>query len=252
MMKDGKDYSLRKISESYEKNRFSGEGGRYVSSVERLFLHDMIMNSKGKFLDLACGTGRVAKFIDMNGQDVVGVDLSLEMLLQAKASMSAPMLQGDVFSLPFVNSAFDIVIAYRLFYFIDNLQAFLGEVNRVLKDGGIFVFNACNSYSTRGILNLFFRLFNADRGIRLTTHSKVRHVLDCCGFETLEDRQEFSLPLNSYRLYSGRLLTLVQHLDRIAPKFLRVMLFVKCRKKSQTIGPQLGAAKTVVGGMPVS
>jgi ubiquinone/menaquinone biosynthesis C-methylase UbiE len=231
-MKDGKNYILKGIAENYEKERFFGEGGKYADCVERLAIHDMIADRKGRILDLACGTGRMVKDIEMNGRDFVGVDLSLEMLLQAKGNIDAPLLQGDVFGLPFGNASFDIVVASRLLYFIDNPATFFDEVNRVLKEGGIFVFNTCNRYSTRGILNLLFRFISRDHGIRLTTYKELKNNLTSCGYEVLNARRAFSLPLNSYRLYPPGVLKIVQYFDRMVPAIWRVMIFVKCKKRS--------------------
>lgn len=231
-MKQGKDYIQKTIAECYEEDRFSGPGGKYVDSTEKATLRQMIRSKKGKALDLACGTGRMTKVMETGGLEVIGVDISREMLLRAKG-VESPLVQADVLKLPFDDAIFDVVIAFRLLYFLDNLPDFLKEVRRVLKREGVFILSTDNRYSTRGILNLLFRLFKTNRGIRLTTPKDLTDILGSLGFGIIVVKQVFALPLNSYRIFSLSLFNIIKFLDRITPKFFRVGIFLSAKAENR-------------------
>lgn len=99
------------------------------------------MEEKGKFLDLACGTGDLS--FSMKSLypkiDVFGIDFSLEMLFLAKKKASTGSISfilGDVLHLPFKDESFDALgIAFGLRNIPNRKQA-LKEMIRVTKKGG--------------------------------------------------------------------------------------------------------------------
>jgi len=85
-------------------------------------------------LDLAAGTGDLCRELLRSGQQPVGVDLSAGML--AVARTSAPLVQGDVLSLPVRNRSVDgATCGFALRNLVD-LGAFFVELARVLRPGG--------------------------------------------------------------------------------------------------------------------
>lgn len=101
-----------------------------------------------RVLDVATGTGLVAlAAAEMVGPDgtVVGVDLSPEMLAQARQKLLPGMInisfqEGDAQHLQFSDQSFDVVLcASSLFFVPDMLQA-VREWRRVLAPGGFVGF----------------------------------------------------------------------------------------------------------------
>jgi demethylmenaquinone methyltransferase/2-methoxy-6-polyprenyl-1,4-benzoquinol methylase len=87
-------------------------------------------------LDLACGTGDLARDLERDEHVVTGVDLSEGMLDAARTD--APLVRGDGVALPFAPRSFDAVVCgFALRNFVD-LRAVLAEVARVLRRGGTF------------------------------------------------------------------------------------------------------------------
>jgi demethylmenaquinone methyltransferase / 2-methoxy-6-polyprenyl-1,4-benzoquinol methylase len=85
-------------------------------------------------LDLACGTGDLCRELSAVGLRPIGADLSLGML--AAARTDAPLVQGDALRLPFPDGVVDgVTCGFALRNFVD-LEAFLGEVARVVRPGG--------------------------------------------------------------------------------------------------------------------
>ena len=95
-------------------------------------------------LDVGTGPGGIAIHIaGRMGCRVVGVDISDRMLEQAQSNVQASKLTSLVSlvkaraeNLPFPDDSFDTVVFTFLFRYVDELQAMLHELARVLKPGG--------------------------------------------------------------------------------------------------------------------
>ncbi|MFQ5669646.1 MAG: ubiquinone/menaquinone biosynthesis methyltransferase [Acidobacteriota bacterium] len=90
-------------------------------------------------LDLACGTGDLARALTRAGGDVVAVDFTPAMLAGARARDRRRRLllaAGDALNLPFPDQVFHTVaVAFGVRNFA-NLEQGLGEIHRVLRPGG--------------------------------------------------------------------------------------------------------------------
>ncbi len=97
-----------------------------------------------RVLDLACGTGIVARNAASRvGEEgtVVGVDLNDGMLAVAEATAESvqPRIewrQGDATDLPFADERFDVVCCQQALQFFDDADAALAEIRRVLVPNG--------------------------------------------------------------------------------------------------------------------
>jgi ubiquinone/menaquinone biosynthesis C-methylase UbiE len=105
--------------------------------------------SCARVLDLGAGTGRIGKaFVDAN-DSYVGVDVSLPMLREFLANVSAARLaQGSGRQLPFRNRAFDVVLLMQVLSGADDWRGLINEAWRVLAPGGTIVVGRTNSPST--------------------------------------------------------------------------------------------------------
>jgi demethylmenaquinone methyltransferase/2-methoxy-6-polyprenyl-1,4-benzoquinol methylase len=87
-------------------------------------------------LDLACGTGDLARELIASGSRAVGVDFSAGML--AAAHTDASLIRGDASRLPLRDASFDgVVCGFALRNFVE-LTGVFSEVARVLRTGGRF------------------------------------------------------------------------------------------------------------------
>jgi ubiquinone/menaquinone biosynthesis C-methylase UbiE len=90
-------------------------------------------------LDLACGSGRYIPFL--KGNMIVGVDLSVGMLGQAKKFKNANLVRGDLFNLPFREDIFDLIISMSVIGEHCPLSnTLLKEISRILRLKGTFMF----------------------------------------------------------------------------------------------------------------
>lgn len=88
-------------------------------------------------LDLAAGTGDVAFAAAARGARTIGLDITHRMLqLAAAKSSAARFITGDMGSLPFQPSSFDLVTTSYGLRNVPDLNTAIDEIARVLKPGG--------------------------------------------------------------------------------------------------------------------
>lgn len=127
-------------------HRDGAEARRAVEMLERV-------TGRGpgtRVLDLACGAGRHLAELQHVGYRATGLDLSFRLLDAARnRAGAAPLVRGDMRSLPFRAAAFDVVASYftSFGYFDDEAGDLrvLAEVRRVLAPGGAFLLDFMNA-----------------------------------------------------------------------------------------------------------
>ena len=84
--------------------------------LDRAFLDAFAERCKGTILDVGCGPGHVAHYLASRGATVEGVDLSPQMIDEARASHPALSFRvGDMFALPYEpHTAAGIVAFYAI------------------------------------------------------------------------------------------------------------------------------------------
>ncbi|HTP08903.1 MAG TPA: methyltransferase domain-containing protein [Anaerolineae bacterium] len=94
----------------------------------------------GKILDVGTGTGRISVPLLRLGADVIGVDLSLNMMGKLREKYStAHLAQADASRLPFATQRFDAVLTTHVMHLIGPWREALREYRRVLKPGGVYI-----------------------------------------------------------------------------------------------------------------
>lgn len=98
-------------------------------------------------LDLGAGTGRATAALKQAYRDaaVVALDFAPGMLREARRysienATRFERVCGDALRLPFANASADLVFSNLMLQWCDLLDVAFGEVRRVLKPGGLFVF----------------------------------------------------------------------------------------------------------------
>jgi len=98
---------------------------------------------KGKtVLELATGTGLIAKHIVKVTARIEATDASPEMIAEAKRGNRSAKLHfsvQDMFSLPYADNSFDVVIVSNALHIVPQPEKSLQEIKRVLKDGGVLI-----------------------------------------------------------------------------------------------------------------
>ena len=97
--------------------------------------------SAGVLVDVGCGEGQVARLAAGRGLSVVGLDPSGAQVVEARRRGGGPAyLRAGADALPLRSASADGAVACLVFEHITALDDALGEVARVLRPGGTFLF----------------------------------------------------------------------------------------------------------------
>ena len=115
-------------------------------------------------LELATGTGLIAKNIVNSADHIEATDASEEMIIQARRLNRSTRLHfsvQDMFRLPYSDGSFDVVIVANALHIVPEPEKALAEIRRVLKDDGVLIAptftHADNSFS--GKVRAYFMKF---------------------------------------------------------------------------------------------
>ncbi len=121
----------------------------YLESAERdvaALLEGLELPATAKVLDLGCGIGRLSGLLTERFAEIVGVDVSGEMIKTARELHPADNLRFETVNgadlAAFDDGHFDLVFSYSVLPHLpaDVVQSYFHEVSRVLVDGGLFRF----------------------------------------------------------------------------------------------------------------
>ena len=106
----------------------------------------------GKAIDIGCGEGRFVRMLKAQGFDACGIDPTAALIETARARDPG----GDYHiaggeALSFEDAAFDLVTSYLALCDIEQIDAALTEMVRVLKPGGHVLFANLSSINTAGV-----------------------------------------------------------------------------------------------------
>ncbi len=92
--------------------------------------------SGSRVLDAAIGLGQLAGRVEKQGHRVFGIDYSFDAALHAKRTTGAKPVVGDLTLLPFRDGVFDAVTSGETLEHLDDDEAAVQDLGRVLKGGG--------------------------------------------------------------------------------------------------------------------
>jgi ubiquinone/menaquinone biosynthesis C-methylase UbiE len=145
--------SYRNLASEYDSVRFVGPVNDLKESFRRRAILGLLPDKRSYALDVACGTGRGLLLLNKRAAKTFGVDGTREMLREAAQRLeeqgeSPSVCQGNAAELPFANSTFDLVTCLNFLHLFDDAsdkRAFIAEIARVLKPGGVAVIEFDNA-----------------------------------------------------------------------------------------------------------
>lgn len=142
-MSDVRD-SFRNVAVNYTKSTF------HASTIRLQEVVDLVQPKPGDLaLDVATGTGNTAFALAPFVRRVVGLDLTREMLNEARriagerSIANVDWVIGDAAHLPFQDETFDVYVVRAAPHHFHDVDAFMAEAFRVLKPGHDACFIDC-------------------------------------------------------------------------------------------------------------
>jgi SAM-dependent methyltransferase len=221
--------------------RREGSYGSWLAERERTLLLDAVDRWLGgkeiRYLDFACGTGRILVLLEHRVRSATGIDNSPPMLeLAAQRVPRATFICGDVSVDPgCLSGPYELITAFRFFLNAGEglRRAVLRALHEALTDDGILIFNVhANAWSIHALSVLFRRHVLRQRWRNQRSYRQVRSELQACGFEIVELYGYNFLTRKGYRLLPQAVAArLDRTLGRVRPLgYLAGELMFVCRK----------------------
>jgi SAM-dependent methyltransferase len=133
-MSGERERSFTRQAAAFEDPRFN----RLFTTDSEWLFERLPLSADDLVLDVAAGTGHVARRLAPAVRAVVAVDATRAMLEQGRehAPPNVLFVQGDAAALPFLDAAFDIVVTRFAVHHFEDPRVQLAEMRRVLKPAG--------------------------------------------------------------------------------------------------------------------
>ena len=151
----------------YEQTRFS----EYTAERELGIIEDLLEPSPDDLiLDAGCGYGRVAARLLSKKAQMIGVDISRQMIKYCNRDLQGEFAGAiaDIQNLPFREGSFDKIVCVGVLVHVESPRQVIQECARVLKPGGFFV------TVNNNLLLLYYSLFHS---LRFLVADWVRRLL---------------------------------------------------------------------------
>jgi len=138
-MADNNSIDYDKVSRIYDTSRVAN-----IETTKKLIklLH---IGRDSVILDMGSGTGNYAAVLQRVAKCVIGIDVSIGMIQQARAKFAGlQLICGDVTSLSFDSETFDGAFAVQVLHHIKKREPFLREAHRVLRKGACIAIHSCS------------------------------------------------------------------------------------------------------------
>jgi SAM-dependent methyltransferase len=124
------------------------EPGNPIIALEQPAVWSLVDSlAPGRALDAACGTGRHARHLVELGYEVLGIDLTPEMLERAAINVpQARFLEADLLAIPAADEQLDLVVCGLALSHVADLRAGVEELARVLRPGGQLVISVLHPF----------------------------------------------------------------------------------------------------------
>ena len=191
--KYNKSHQSKEMAEKYDKvvgNRFEN----VIYDLEKRTIKKVIKKyfngGVDKYLDFACGTGRITSIVENYSKSSTGVDISEEMLRIAKQKCKKTrFIRKDILSDEKFNEKFNLITSFRFFLNADDTlrRAVLERLRKNLNDEGYLVFNIhMNRYSLIGFQFFLRKILFKSKVINTMSLYYTKKILKEKGYKIVE------------------------------------------------------------------
>lgn len=222
----------------------------YEDAVERIALRRLTEGISGSCLEIGGGFGRLVNEYAHLCDSVTLTDYAENMVEQATQRVkrlgldNVECMKADLYRLSTYGRTYNTAICVRVLHHVVSVPAFFEQVNCVLEDDGVFIFEYANKRNVLEVLRYCTNRPNIDpfgyypgkRGdaVFYNFHPEyIRDMLDQCGFE-IEEELAVSLFRNAFlkkHIGCGFLSFVERHLQKPLGRLHPApSVFVKARK----------------------
>ena len=193
-----------KLSSRYDKQVNSKYSQAYNLTVEKTKKY---LKNTDSVLDLACGTGITTVKLANNVKEISAIDISSDMIDIAKKKIETHNIKNvrfktcDIINDTIKDNSFDVVLAFNILYFVENIDEVLEKVGQALKGGGLFISVTDCLGEKKSIINLFQSFLSKIGIIPYIRKYKIKELEDVikkAGFSIIETDNLYTNPPNYF------------------------------------------------------
>ena len=182
----------------------------YEKKIEKIKTY---LSPENHVLDIGCGTGTQCGDLANNVKQVTGIDISSKLLtiaVQRKAEReieNVEFIQTTVFDERFDPGRFDVVMAFYVLHFFEDIDEAVRRIYGLLKPDGLFILETACLGEKGKIISNFVRLAGKLGFlplINLLTTRRIEQALEQAGFSII-DKNKFSESSDEYTLIAKKL-----------------------------------------------
>ena len=164
-------------------------------------------------MDIGCGTGTQCADIANNVKQITGVDISSKLLViaeQRKAERNinnVEFIQTSLFDERFEPGSYDVVMAFYVLHFFEDIDEVIRRIHELLKPDGLFILETVCLGEKSKIMGKIVRIVGKLGFlplINLLTTRQLEQSLDQAGFSIIE-KTKFSKSNDEYTLITKKL-----------------------------------------------
>jgi ubiquinone/menaquinone biosynthesis C-methylase UbiE len=182
----------------------------YEKKIEKLKSY---LSAENHVLDIGCGTGTQCDDLASNVKQVTGIDISSKLLAiaeQRKAERkieNVEFIHATVFDKRFEPVSFDVVTAFYVLHFFEDIDEVFRHIYGLLKPDGLFILETACLGEKIKIMGKLVRLAGKLGFlplINLLTTRQIEQALEQAGFSII-DKAKFSESNDEYTLIAKKL-----------------------------------------------
>jgi ubiquinone/menaquinone biosynthesis C-methylase UbiE len=185
--------------------RFSGQIGKWFLLVQEYATLKMLApHPKATILDVGGGHGQMTPALVTNGYPVTVFGSAESCKKRVQPLIDAGQCKfevGNIFTLPYADRAFDVVISYRLLSHVEHWQRLLAELTRVARKAVIIDYPDVKSinYLAPYLFTLKKGIEGSTRTYRCFDAAEIRDEFSSLGFAEVTRFSQFFLPMVLHR-----------------------------------------------------
>lgn len=172
----------KKYDKVYRRDTYSARVWILEKEILGKIINKYFKTKINNYLDFACGTGRIIGFINKNAINAYGIDISGEMLKEARIKFKKInfILLDIIKNLNKFKQKFNLITSFRFFLNAEDSlkKKILKAISQLIDDNGIFVFNIHGNKNSIRHFAVFFRKLLFKTKVNETSYAEMEKLLN--------------------------------------------------------------------------
>lgn len=131
-----------RLASGYDKHALRTYNQAYMDTINK---SQKYLNTQDIALDIGCGSGLTTIGLSKSLKEIYAIDTAIGMLDVAEAKIEKSNIKNirfelsDIFDERWESNSFDVIMAFNILCYINDIDSFLSRIFKLLKPDGIFL-----------------------------------------------------------------------------------------------------------------